>query len=131
MRFATINEESIRLLVDRFYQGVRADEVLGPVFEQELHGRWEQHMPRMYAFWGKILLGSGQFQGNVFGKHMALSGINPEHFRRWLTLFRRTVRELFAEQPEAEILAVADNIAGSLQLGFFGERPVRLQTLPA
>jgi len=131
MPFATINEESIRLLVDRFYEGVRADEMLGPVFEQALHGRWEQHMPRMYAFWGKILLGTGQFQGNVFGKHMALSGINPEHFRRWLTLFRRTVRELFDEQPEAEILAVAENIAGSLQLGFFGERPVRLQTLPA
>jgi hemoglobin len=129
MTFDAITEESIRLLVDNFYADVRRDPVLGPVFERALHDRWEEHMPRMYAFWGKILLDAGNFQGNVFGKHMVLSGIAPEHFRRWLSLFKANVGRLFGADASAEILEVADRIAGSLQLGFFGERPVSVHAL--
>jgi len=126
MKFDVITEESIRLMVDAFYADVRADAVLGPVFENALHGRWSEHMPRMYAFWGRILLGTGDFQGNVFGTHMALAGIEPEHFVHWLSLFRDTVTRIFEDAPASEILEIADRIAGALQLGFFGERMVRL-----
>lgn len=128
MKFDVVTEESIRLLVDGFYARVREDEVLEPVFEKALHGRWAAHMPRMYAFWNKILLGTGEFQGNVFGKHMALTDIHTEHFVRWLSLFEQTVADLYEAPAAATILDVADRIAGSLQLGFFGERPVRLQS---
>lgn len=121
-----ITEESIRVLVDTFYDGVRRDDVLAPVFEQALHGDWAGHLPRMYDFWSTVLLGSSRFQGNVFGKHMALAGIGREHFVRWLSLFKSTVTQVFAGQAAAEILLVADRIAGSLQLGYFGERQVAM-----
>ncbi len=124
MKFEAVTEESIRRLVDTFYEGVRKDEVLGPVFEAALHGAWDSHMPRMYAFWSTVLLGSSRFHGNVFGKHMALSGIDETHFVRWLTLFRHTVTGLFEDAPAKEILLIADRIAGSLQLGYFGKRTV-------
>ncbi|GAB3554296.1 hypothetical protein GCM10027343_42130 [Noviherbaspirillum agri] len=122
----TITEDAIRLLVDTFYDGVRRDEVLGPVFDQALHGDWAGHLPRMVDFWTTVLLGTSRFQGNVYGKHMALSGIEPEHFVRWLSLFKQTVTRLFAEPAAAEILLVADRISGSLQLGYFGERQVAM-----
>jgi hemoglobin len=125
-KFDVITEESIRILVDTFYDGVRKDDILGPVFEQALHGRWAEHLPRMVDFWSTILLGSGRFQGNVFGKHMALSGIAPQHFVRWLSLFKATATRLYEPQAANEILEIADRIAGSLQLGYFGERPVRI-----
>ncbi len=116
-----ITESSIVQLVDTFYARVRDDAVLGPVFDAKLAGRWHEHMPRMYAFWTKVLLGTGEFQGNVFGKHMALSGIETEHFVRWLTLFRLTAVDVFGVDGAADALEVAQRIASSLQLGFFGD----------
>jgi hemoglobin len=116
-----ITESSIIRLVDTFYARVRDDAVLGPVFEAKLAGKWQEHMPRMYAFWTKVLLDTGEFQGNVFGKHMALSGIETEHFVHWLTLFRMTAIEVFGVDGAAPAIVVAERIASSLQLGFFSE----------
>ncbi|MEH6433778.1 group III truncated hemoglobin [Massilia sp. DD77] len=121
MTSPAINPSSIIRLVDTFYGRVREDAVLGPVFEAKLAGRWQEHMPRMYAFWTKVLLGTGEFEGNVFGKHMALSGIGSEHFIRWLMLFKLTTVEVFGAEEAKEAILVAERIASSLQLGFFGE----------
>lgn len=118
----TITGEAVAQLVDTFYARIRADAVLGPVFERQLAGRWDQHLPRMVAFWTKVLIGSGDFQGNVYGKHMALSGIEEEHFTRWLALFRMTALEVLDARGAQEALVVAERIATSLQLGFFGQR---------
>ncbi|MBQ5942067.1 group III truncated hemoglobin, partial [Massilia sp. AB1] len=121
MSAVAITPSSIIRLVDTFYGRVRTDSVLGPVFEAKLAGKWQEHMPRMYAFWTKVLLGTGEFEGNVFGKHMALSGIDKEHFVRWLTLFKLTAIEVFGAEDAKEAILVAERIASSLQLGFFGE----------
>jgi truncated hemoglobin YjbI len=121
MTSPAITESSIVRLVDTFYARVRDDAVLSPVFEAKLAGRWQEHMPRMVAFWTKVLLGTGEFQGNVFGTHMALSGIETEHFVRWLTLFRLSAIDVFGIDGATEALAVAQRIASSLQLGFFGD----------
>ena len=120
----SITESSIRTLVDTFYARVREDAVLSPVFENVLAGKWDSHMPKMYAFWTKVLLGTGDFQSNVFGKHMALGGIEKEHFIHWLTLFRVTAMEVFGTEAADVPIAVAERIATSLQLGYFGERVV-------
>ena len=121
MASASITESSIPLMVDKFYARVREDAVLSPIFESKLAGKWDEHMPRMYAFWTKILLGGGNFQSNVFGKHMALTGIQREHFIRWLTLFRMTAIEVFGVDDGQIPIQVAERIASSLQLGYFGE----------
>ncbi len=121
-----ITPSTIVQLVDTFYSRVREDAVLGPVFEEKLAGHWQEHMPRMVAFWTKVLLDTGEFQGNVFGRHMALSGIGREHFVRWLTLFRMTAIEVFGSEDSAGAVVVANRIASSLQLGFFGEIQVQV-----
>jgi hemoglobin len=121
-----ITPSTVVQLVDTFYARVREDAVLGPVFEARLAGHWQEHMPRMYAFWTKVLLDTGEFQGNVFGKHMALSGIGKEHFVRWLTLFKMTAIEVFGVDDAGEAILVANRIASSLQLGFFGDIQVQV-----
>lgn len=123
---AAITASTIVQLVDTFYARVREDAVLGPVFEARLAGHWQEHMPRMYAFWTKVLLDTGEFQGNVFGKHMALSGIEKEHFVRWLTLFKMTAIEVFGVEGAEPAILVANRIASSLQLGFFGDIQVQV-----
>jgi hemoglobin len=126
MQSNAITPSTIVQLVDTFYSRVREDAILGPVFEARLAGHWDEHMPRMVAFWTKVLLDTGEFQGNVFGKHMALSGIGKEHFVRWLTLFRMTAIEVFGLEGAEPAIVVANRIASSLQLGFFGDIQVQV-----
>lgn len=115
---SSITELSIRQLVNTFYARVRGDAVLSPIFDEKLAGKWDMHMPRMYAFWTKVLLGTGEFQGNVFGKHMVLTGIEQQHFVQWLRLFKTTAIEIFGVEDAAVPLQVAERIAASLQLGY-------------
>jgi len=121
MTAVSITESSIRQLVDKFYARVREDAALSPIFDSRLADKWGEHMPRMYAFWNKVLLGTGDFQGNVFGKHMTISGIEREHFIRWLALFRMTAIEVFGCDDAGIPIQTAERIAASLQLGYFGE----------
>lgn len=122
----TVDEQSIRQMVETFYGRVRADAQLGPIFGAALDGKWPEHMSRMVDFWSTMLLGTKSFEGKVYGKHMAMAGITKEHFQRWLGLFRQTVTEIFRDPAAGALLATGDRIAGSLQLGFFGDHTVRI-----
>lgn len=115
-----LTTESIATLVHEFYDGVRADPELGPVFDAAIDD-WEPHLARMVEFWSTVMLGSRNFQGNVYGKHMALPGVQPQHFQRWLALFQATVDRLFEPAVAQEFRTVASRIAQSLQYGFFGQ----------
>jgi hemoglobin len=115
-----LTTESITTLVHEFYDGVRADPELGPVFDAAIED-WEPHLARMVEFWSTTMLGTRSFQGNVYGKHMALSGVRPEHFQRWIALFQQTVDRLFEPAVAEEFRLVASRIAQSLQYGFFGQ----------
>lgn len=41
----------VRLLVDEFYGAIRGDALLNPIFTDIAKVDWEQHLPKMYAFW--------------------------------------------------------------------------------
>ena len=49
-----VDEDSLRLLVADFYDRVRADPVLGPVFEGAVTD-WPAHLDRLTAFWSSDL----------------------------------------------------------------------------
>jgi hemoglobin len=111
---------SITTLVNDFYTDIRRDSVLQPVFDGAIGEHWEPHLERMVDFWCSVMLASGEFKGNVYGKHMQLQGIEPAHFRRWLGLFETQVRRLFEPAVAEEFMQAARRIAASLQYGFFG-----------
>ena len=100
-RAAEPTDENIRALVYGFYDRVRADPLLGPVFDAKLAGRWDDHLPKMCTFWGSLVLGAKQYRGNVQQAHQPLEGIEPQHFSRWLYLFLDTVESRY--QPAAAI----------------------------
>jgi hemoglobin len=116
-----LSTESITTLVHTFYDGVRADPELGPVFNNAIGEHWDHHLSRMVDFWSNVMLGVKGFQGNVFGKHMALQGVEAHYFERWLALFEATVDRLFDGEVADEFKIVARRIAHSLQYGFFGK----------
>ena len=117
--YSELNRASITTLVGDFYTDIRRESVLQPIFDRAIGPNWEPHLERMVDFWCSVMLASGDFKGNVFGKHMALQGIEMEHFRRWLGLFETHARRLFEPKVADEFLAVARRIAASLQYGYF------------
>lgn len=119
MKYDTITRDNVRQLVDAFYGQVRDDELLGPVFLKALGDDWDPHLERLSEFWSTIVLGTRSFHGNVYGTHMQLNGIEPEHFRRWLDLFGQTANELFEAEQAEQFIGMARRVASSLQIGFF------------
>jgi hemoglobin len=114
-----VSEDSIRRLVDAFYSKVRRDPELAPVFLRAIPGDWGPHLNKMYAFWSSVMLTTGRYKGNPVVKHMALPGVQPALFARWLALFNETATELFDDAVSAEFQAKAARIAESLQLALF------------
>ena len=104
----------IELLVNRFYDKVRADDTLGPVFDDVAKVNWDEHLPRLYAFWQSVLFGEGGFRGNPLAVHMKLVAETPMEwpmFLRWLELFHGTVDELFEGDNALRIKRSAHDMA--------------------
>jgi hemoglobin len=87
-----INEAMIERLVHGFYAKVRADAVLGPIFEARIRN-WEPHLAQMCAFWSSVALMTGRYHGTPMAKHLPLP-VDAGHFDRWLELFEQTAREI-------------------------------------
>lgn len=116
-----IDEAYISLLVDEFYRRIRADETLGPIFEEAIGDRWDYHLPRMKSFWASVALNAGTYSGQPVPAHKKLSQVEQSHFQTWLALFRQTLQDT-AATPEAVdyFMERANRIAESLQLAMFG-----------
>jgi hemoglobin len=92
------SREAIELLVNSFYVKVKADNLLGPIFNNAENFSWDTHIPVMIDFWETLLLDANKYKGNAMHKHMDLHRRNPlnnEHFDRWKKLFYETLDELF------------------------------------
>jgi hemoglobin len=122
-----ITQDSIRRLVDGFYAKVRADDQLAPVFSNAIKDdQWEPHLAKMRDFWSSVMLTSGRYKGNPVAVHMAVAGMEPHLFSRWLELFGETCGELFEPDIADTFRAKAVRIADSLKLALF-YRPSRTQ----
>ena len=115
-----LTEKDIRLVVDSFYNCVRSDALLGPVFAtriQDADMAWRQHQDHIADFWSSIFLKTGRFNGNPMEKHASLVDITPEHFDHWLYLFTKTTRSVLPQNKAEVIIEMARRIARSLQMG--------------
>jgi hemoglobin len=112
-----VTEEALSLLVERFYERVREDASLGPVFDGASND-WPKHLERLTAFWSSVMLTSGRYKGRPLPAHLKhAEAMTPEHFERWLALWEETASELFAPEPASAFVAKAQRIAESLSLG--------------
>jgi len=96
-----ITLEDITTLVDVFYEKVRQDELLAPIFNERIQDRWPQHLEKMYSFWQTVLLDERTYFGSPFPPHAKLS-VNHSHFQRWMELFNLTVDTLFQGEKAYE-----------------------------
>jgi hemoglobin len=112
-----IDEAYISRLVEAFYAQVRADAMLGPIFENAIGDRWAPHLARMKAFWASVALNAGTYSGRPVPVHQGLEGVSRQHFARWLALFRETLNQTAPSADAVEYLMLrAERIAASLQM---------------
>ena len=112
-----ITEERISDLVEGFYEKIRRDALLGPIFNEKITN-WPPHLARMKDFWTSIAIESGRFHGNPMIKHLAIPDIERSHFDHWLALFDQTLPEVMPNAAACQFLSErAARIADSLMTG--------------
>ncbi len=105
------SREEVALLVYRFYEKVRRDTVLGPIFNGMITD-WDAHLHTLTDFWESQLFLRRTYLGNPVAVHQAVDAdmeyaITPEHFGLWMNLWFATLDEGF----EGETAWIAKNRA--------------------
>lgn len=108
-----VAEPDIRALVDSFYEMVRVDDLLGPIFARHV-ADWSLHLPKMHDFWSTVVLRTGRYAGRPIEAHERLPGLTHAHFDRWLSLWERTVVLVIAPQARAAFIVAARRMAASM-----------------
>ena len=109
-----LDDAMLTRLVHRFYDRIRADLLLGPIFADHVTD-WGPHLAKMLDFWSSVALMTGRYHGTPMAKHMALP-VEPAHFDRWLDLFRATAMEICPPEGAAWVIERAERIAASIQM---------------
>lgn len=95
--------EDLFLLVTKFYEKVRANETLGPFFNETIKD-WDTHLQHLTTFWETSLFMTRKldhkYQGNPLEAHIKVDkmyhhSITEMHFGIWINLWFETLEELF------------------------------------
>ncbi len=109
-----LDEAILADLVHTFYDKVRVDDMLGPVFAARI-ADWGPHLDRMVDFWSSVALMTGRYHGAPVPAHASLP-VSWAHFERWLALFRETAREVCPPAGATHVIERAERIARSLHM---------------
>ena len=94
--------QDIDRLLARFYEAAMVDvEIAHHFTELDL----VTHLPVIGDFWEKLLFSRPVYFGNPLAVHKVLHDkalLKPEHFKRWVEIFRATVDEMF-DGPRADL----------------------------
>lgn len=119
---AVLDQAQIAALVERFYDRVRRDALIGPVFNAAIDD-WDAHKRTLVSFWSTVALRSGTYRGNPMAAHRP-HPIRAEHFDRWLELWRETTSSMLTPAHAALLCDHAVRIGRSLRHG------LRVDVLP-
>ncbi|HET9087793.1 MAG TPA: group III truncated hemoglobin [Acidobacteriaceae bacterium] len=109
-----ITEDEISTLVDQFYRKVRADPMIGPIFNARIED-WPAHLTLLKKFWSTVLLTTGTYRGDPLAAHLSMP-IAQEHFDRWLALFAETALEILPPEHSNVVVRKSERIAKNFQL---------------
>ena len=117
---------NINLLVNTFYAKVRADAMLGPIFNQIIQD-WPSHLQKLTDFWEKTLLSHKVYKGNPLAAHNKVdmemnNNITMAHFGRWLQLWFSTIDENFEGEKATLAKHRARKMSTLMFLAIFNNR---------
>jgi hemoglobin len=112
------SRDDIKAIIDAFYELVKVDALLGPIFNKVAGVNWEHHLPIMYDFWDFTILNNGSYARNVMTPHYILHEkikLTPLHFERWLHIFYQTIDASYAGENAQAMKQRAHVIAETLK----------------
>ncbi|MDC1197371.1 group III truncated hemoglobin [uncultured Algibacter sp.] len=122
--------EDVFLLVSSFYKKVRADDVLGPFFNDAIKD-WDAHLDKLTTFWETSLFMTRKlehkYQGDPLETHVEVdkqnnNSITELHFGLWLNLWFETIEELFEGDYAEQAKRRARKMGTFLYLKIFESR---------
>lgn len=115
-----ISPEEISNLVDRFYEKVRVDPEIGPVFNAVVED-WPTHLRLLKDFWSTVLFTESLYKGDPLSTHLKLP-LQPAHFKRWLELFAETAHIVMPSEHATLVIAKSQRIAENFKLALANQR---------
>ncbi|WP_171026521.1 group III truncated hemoglobin [Mesorhizobium comanense] len=116
---APISDEQIRQLVDSFYDEIRADADLEPIFERVVAGDWETHLAKMYDFWSSAMLTTGPCKASFAAVRKHMGGLEADLLDRCLALFGDSCDEVLDSETAGLCWLKAAHLVESLKLTLF------------
>ncbi|MFD2567963.1 group III truncated hemoglobin [Pseudotenacibaculum haliotis] len=122
------NRDDVFLLVSTFYNKIKKDDFIGPIFLETIpEDEWDPHIDKLTGFWESTLFYKRAYKGNPMKAHIDVdthfeNSITQKHFGKWLELWFSTVDSLFVGDKAHEAKERARNIASLLFLRIFEAR---------
>lgn len=110
--------EAIAEFVDHFYARLLRDPELAPIFVNVAAIDIGEHLPRICAYWEKLLLGKKEYRRHTMNLHRALHARRPlsgSDFDRWLEYFCTSVDARFNGRNADRAKQIASRIAANMQ----------------
>ena len=109
--------ESVRTLLDKFYSRPGKDNLLQPMIDSLTSSGFRNE--NLYKYWRDAILGDKTTERTSPPQHVKLMS-TPQHFMRWLTIFFRTIDDLYAgpnaEKAKVLVIRKSEQFQGSLKL---------------
>lgn len=113
-----LTETLVRKVIISFYEKVRSDALLGPIFSEAVGDDGSSHIERIIGFWlTATRLGRGYDGRNFMPAHLQNPSIHGDQLPRWLALFRATTTEQCSPQAASVLVDIAERMAETLEIG--------------
>lgn len=109
--------EDISDIVDRFYDEMLKDAIVGFIFTDVANIQLQHHLPIIVDFWNDILFKQNSYQGNALQKHLEINELiklKSGHFTRWLYLFNKAVDHKHKGENAVLMKARAEMVAKTI-----------------
>lgn len=118
--------EDVNLLVTSFYDKIRQDNLLGPIFNGIIKD-WNTHLEHLTDFWCSQLFIERSYHGNPITAHRKVDAymnhtLNEMHFGVWLNLWIQTLDELFEGDNVFILKNRARKMASFIHIDIFKHR---------
>ena len=126
------NRDHVYLLVSTFYDQIRNDTTLGPIFNGHIPDKkWPAHIDKLTDFWMTGLFGVICFKGNPTEAHRKVDKnlhhtIDQKHFGQWLNLWFSTIDGLFLGALATRAKEAARKMATGQYKAIYKVRPEQL-----
>ena len=119
--------EDVFFLVNTFYDKIKKDEMLGPIFNGMIKD-WDKHMVLLTDFWSSQLFIERTYHRNPIEIHRKVDAyanhsINEQHFGKWLNYWIQTLDEHFEGDNVFILKNRARKMASFIHVDIFTHRP--------